>query len=111
MVPGQYDHRFTAGDDYQVTVTLSQNGTPVDTSTYTFSAQVREGYLPDGEIKATFTVSPVTGGCVLSLTGEQTRSLANRKRLVWDLQSVSGQVRTWLTGAVHVTPEVTDDGS
>jgi len=109
MTPGQYDHSFVAGDDYQVTITLSQGGTPVNTSAYTFSSQVREGYLPDGEIKATFTVTPITGGCVLSLTKTQTRALANRKRLVWDLQSASPDIRTWLTGAVRVMPEVTND--
>jgi hypothetical protein len=109
MKPGQYDHTFVAGDSYTVTVTLSQDGAPVDTSGYTWSAQIREGYLPDGIIKATFAVTPVTGGCTLSLTPTQTASLSPRKRLVWDLQSDSGPVRTWLTGSVQVIPEVTDD--
>jgi hypothetical protein len=109
MTPGQFDHRFVAGDDYQVTIVLSVNNQPIDTSGYTFRAQVREGYLPSSPLLVAFSVVPVTGGATISLTAEQTRLLGGRRQLVWDFQSESPQVRTWLTGSVYVTPEVTND--
>ena len=84
------------------------DGSPVDTSGYTFTAQIRDGYLPDGELVASFTVAPVTGGATLSLTASQTEGLVNYSRLYWDVQSSSPDVRTWLSGRVHVTPEVTE---
>jgi len=109
MQPGRYNHRFTAGDDYEVTVTLSQGGVPIDTTGYTFTAEIRQDYLPHGTLRGAFAVTPVAGGCRLNLTGAETRELGTFGRLVWDLQSDSGNVRTWLTGTVDVTPEVTDD--
>ena len=106
--PANYDIKLVAGDDYSITIKLLQDGTPIDTSAYTFTAQIRDGYLPDGTLVASFTVAPVTGGATLSLTSAQTEPLRNYSRLYWDVQSASPQVRTWLSGRVNVTPEVTE---
>lgn len=106
MKPGEYPHRFTAGDDYEVTIVIKQDGDPIDTQGFTFTAEIREGYLPHGKLIDAFTVTPVAGGARLNLTAAQTAAMAGR-RLVWDLQSASPIVRTWLTGSVNVGPEVT----
>lgn len=106
--PANYDIKLVAGDDYSITVRLLQDGSPIDTSAYTFSAQIRDGYLPDGELIASFGVAAITGGATLTLTDAQTKTLINRSRLYWDLQSTSPDIRTWLSGRVSVTPEVTE---
>jgi len=104
--PARYDIRLVAGDDYQITVRLLDNdGDPVDTSGYTFKAQIRSAPLPHGSLVAEFDVTPVTGGAELVLIADDTESL--RGDLVWDVQSESPDVRTWVTGAVIVMPEVT----
>lgn len=106
--PATYNIEVVAGDDYQITVKLLEDGSPIDTSSYTFTAQVRDGYLPEGNLVASFTVAPVTGGATLSLTSAQTESFINYNQLYWDVQSASPKVRTWLSGRVNVTPEVTE---
>jgi hypothetical protein len=109
MIAGRYDHQFTASDDYEATILLKQNGQLIDTSAYTFTAEIRTDYLPTGSLVESFTVTPVSGGCILSLTSAQTADLAQYSRLVWDLQSESPEVRTWITGAVKPRPHVTED--
>ena len=106
--PATYDIKLTAGDDYSITVKLLQDSTPIDTAGYTFTAQIRNGYLPDGQLINSFSVTPVSGGATLTLTAEQTSALVNQSRLYWDVQSSSPDVRTWLSGRVYVTPEVTE---
>lgn len=105
--PAKYDIKLTAGDDFQVTLRLLEDGDPIDTQGYTFSAQARSGYLPDTPLIVSFTVVPVTGGATLKLTSEQTRQLGQASRVFWDFQSSSPDVRTWLTGRVFVAQEVT----
>lgn len=105
--PAQYDIKLVAGDDYQITVRLLEDGDPIDSSSYTFSAQIRDGYLPDGELVESFAVTPVAGGATLKLTKTQTEALALQSRLYWDVQSASPEVRTWVSGRVYVTPQVT----
>mgnify|MGYP000131849077 CR=1 FL=1 len=106
--PANYDIKLVAGDDYQITVRLLDDGSPIDTNGYTFTAQVRDGYLPDGQLVQSFTVTPVSGGAKLSLSASQTSGLGLYSRLYWDVQSSSPDVRTWLSGRVYVTPEVTE---
>lgn len=106
--PANYDIKLMAGDDYQITIRLLDDGAPIDTAAYTFTAQIRDGYLPDGKLIQSFSVDPVDGGATLSLTSAQTEGLVNTSRLYWDVQSASPQVRTWLSGRVFVTPEVTE---
>ena len=105
--PANYDIKLVAGDDYQITIRLLDDGEPINTDGYTFSAQVRDGYLPNGAEIASFTVTPVSGGARLTLDSTDTAALAAQSRLYWDFQSVSPDVRTWLSGRVYVTPEVT----
>jgi hypothetical protein len=110
MRPGQYDHVFTAGDDYELTVTLTLGGQLVDTNGWIFRAEIREGYLPHGTLREAFQVEVIAGGCKLSLDAGQTRALQGFSRLVWDLQSEAPETRTWLTGSINLTPDVTNDG-
>ena len=107
-VPAEYDIRLQAGDDYKITVRLLEDGSPIDTSAYSFSAQIRDYYLPQGELVESFAIDPVSGGAVLSLTAEQTKSLPRNRGIVWDVQSESPDIRTWLSGRVTVSPEVTE---
>jgi hypothetical protein len=109
MIPGQYNHQFTAGDDYDATILIKENGVLIDTSAYTFQAEIRTDYLPTGTLVDSFTVTPVSGGCVLSLTSAETLALGEYSRLVWDLQSESPDVRTWITGVIKVRPHVTEE--
>ena len=106
--PATYNIEVVAGDDYQITVKLLEDGDPIDTSGYTFTAQVRDNYLPDGNLVASFGVSAVTGGATLSLTSAQTEAFVNYNKLYWDVQSASPKIRTWLSGKVNVTAEVTE---
>jgi len=103
--PARYDIRLVAGDDYEIRVRLLDDGQPIDTGGYTFAAQIRSAPLPNGALLAEFSVTPVTGGAILRLTSAQTEDL--RGDLVWDFQSASPLVRTWISGNVLVTPEVT----
>lgn len=103
----RYDIKLTAGDDFQMTVRLKSQGSLIDTDGYVFKAQARADYLPDAPLLVEFDVDPVPGGVVLSLTSEQTESLALLPRVVWDLQSESPLVRTWLSGRINVAREVT----
>lgn len=105
--PANYDIKLVAGDDYLITVKIPDDNTPIDTSNYTFKAQVRSGYLPNADLVAEFAVNPVSGGAELRLTDEQTKVFDNRTALRYDVQSTSPDIRTWLTGRVLVTPEVT----
>ena len=106
--PAKYDIKLTAGDDFETTVRLLEDGAPIDTQGYTFKAQARQGYLPNATLVVEFAVSPVAGGAKLSLTSEQTRTMRNASRLFYDVQSASPKIRTWLTGRVFVSPEVTE---
>ena len=106
--PANYDIKLVAGDDYQITVRLLDDGQPINSDGYVFSAHIRDGYLPDGQLIQAFSIADVEGGATLSLSSAQTASLANYSRLYWDIQSASPNVRTWLSGRVYVTPEVTE---
>jgi hypothetical protein len=105
--PAKYDIKLTAGDNFQVTLRLLEDGDPIDTQGYVFKAQARGGYLPEAPLLVDFAVTPVSGGAVLSLTPEQTREIGQASRVFWDFQSASPIVRTWLTGRVFVAQEVT----
>lgn len=104
----RYNIVTVAGDDLILPVRLlDADEQPIDTTGFVFTAQVRDGFLPDAALVESFTVSPIAGGAVISLTGEQTAPMVGRK-LFWDLQSDSGIIRTWLTGTFTANPEVTE---
>ena len=110
--PARYDIRLVAGDDWQVTVRLRDSDPDasegyIDTTGYTWAAQVRTAPLPRGTLVATMTATPISGGVILSLPAAITGGFAERRSLVYDLQSESPLTRTWLSGAILVTPEVT----
>jgi len=106
--PATYNIRLTAGDDFQMTVRLMDEGAPISTVGYTFKAQARRGYFPHGALLAEFTITPVTGGATISLTDTQTRALAGESNVVWDFQSASPDIRTWVGGSVLISQEVTE---
>jgi hypothetical protein len=106
-LPGKYDIKLTAGDDFQLTVRLLDDGDPIDTSAYTFKAEIRDSYLPSGTLFADFAVTPITGGAIISLTATQTTALQTIRKFVWDFQSASPLIRTWLSGDVIVQGQVT----
>lgn len=104
----RYNITTVAGDDLILPIRLlDENQDPIDTNGFVFRAQVRDAFLPEGELVASFAVENIAGGAVISLTGEQTAPMVGRK-LFWDFESDSGIVRTWLTGDFVANPEVTE---
>jgi hypothetical protein len=111
--PARYDIRLTAGDDWQITVRLRDSDPEssdgyIDTTGYTWAAEVRTAPLPRGTLVATMTATPIAGGVILALPASVTALFGERRTLVYDVQSSSPDVRTWLTGQILVTPEVTE---
>jgi hypothetical protein len=113
MIPGRYDLKIYRGDTYYgplITLPdLSPFGGPVDLTTATVTAQVRENEDAAGAL-AEFAVSmidPALRQIRLRLTPTQTAAIAVDKT-VWDMQvSDSGWVGTPLAGKVKAAGEVT----
>jgi len=97
------------GDDYRAMVNVTQNGTPVDLSTWSSpQAQIRKDVADnDTTVEATFTCSLAGSTVTLTLANTVTVGLAGC--YVWDLQvnTSIGERRTIARGPVHVTQEVT----
>lgn len=100
-----------AGDDFAATLTCAQNGTAVDVSGQTFTAQIRPA-PKSTTLTATFTVDDsdaVNGVLVLKLTNAVTDDI-EAGEYVWDLRGVdniSGDVLTAVAGTLDVVAPVT----
>lgn len=111
MAPAHYPISIYRGDDWGLTVTLTDAaGVPIDLTGWAVQAQIRRTF-DDTTPMATVTVTievAVAGIMSLSLTPAQTSVLANGG--VWDLQTTEpdgGRVRTVLAGPVIVAKDVT----
>ena len=103
------------GETFSILVTLLQttSNTPLDTTHYNITGQIRENYTTD-EIAATFGIAKVppftSGSCSVSLTEEQTSNLTQR-RYVYDILISSGSGtpvnRRILEGPFIVRPAAT----
>jgi hypothetical protein len=112
VLPAELKLAFVLGDEFNMSVDLSLNGTG-----YTWSAiiyEVSTAFLDgspvpgQGATAATFaieTVSAANGQMILSLTEAQTASLLTSKSYRWYFRGVSpgGVTRTYLSGTVTPT--------
>ncbi|MFZ2949454.1 MAG: hypothetical protein WA003_08205 [Desulfuromonadaceae bacterium] len=109
--PGIYDILMQAGEDYILTVTESNNGTPINLSGTTYAAQFRSAPAPAGIVFATysaFTNNPAAGNITVKLSKAQTLAQSGAAG-VWDLRrtDASGLVSYRLSGKCIVRPTVT----
>ena len=97
------------GDDIDwPTYTFTENGLPIDLSSYTWAAQWR--VTPDATDSITLTLDTgelALGKIGVSATASQTAQMTAQNG-VWDLQSTkAGVVRTWVFGATVSQKDVT----
>jgi len=102
--------RIYQGDDFMLTVRVSQSGSPINITGFVFAAEIRDGYADDAPVTETFTITidDAPGGILnISLTDLQTAAIdAGDYR--WDLQMTDGsETTTLLAGPVTVIPQVT----
>jgi hypothetical protein len=105
--PARFDLSAYAGDTFSVDIAIAQDGSPVDVTGWTFTAQVRAKRA--GAVAATFTVNvtdAAQGELTISLSGATTATLASG---VWDLNVAlpDGTVSTLVDGVITVTQDVT----
>jgi hypothetical protein len=111
-MPKNYDLYIYEGDSLRFTITVKDaNGMPVGLTGATAKADIKTGYA-DPTAVASFECSipdPETGVVSLYLSPATTGSLASGSPYIWDFQITEsgGDVRTYLTGDVIVTPQVT----
>lgn len=108
MRPGRRNLEITRGDDYAHTIEFVLAGVPVDMSSSSFAAQIRD--TPDAATAVAFDVDSsqlAAGVLVLSLPASKTRTLSASAS--WDLQQASpgARITTILKGLVSVGPDVT----
>jgi hypothetical protein len=112
-MPDITDFQIGQGETFKAKIQLmdrTDNNTPLDITSYTFSGQMRENYTTD-EIAAEFTFSKIepyaSGSVFIQLSPEQTAALTQRK-YVYDVKFASGSVtRRILEGTFTARPSVT----
>lgn len=117
-LPGDYPLTVYRGDtkDYTLEFTETTGGAAVNLSGWTWLAEVRSTRDEPDPVTATFTVDSsdaATGVLVVTLPAVESAKLvtdAGRATYYWDLQGTDGGVvKTWLTGKVKVTGDVSVD--
>jgi len=107
-LPAEVDVALYAGDDFEMTVKVSNaDGTPVDLTGTTAKSEIRANAAAT-VVLATFTVTAVDSSTFkLVLDGDVTAALP--ASAVWDLQvtDAASKVTTLAGGKVKVTAEVT----
>ena len=102
------------GDDREFTLTLTEDGAPMDLTgaTVRWTARVRAGDA-DTVIAKTSSAGiaiandPTTGVAVLTIDAADTSGFAGRRDLVWDVEVTrGGKTRTVLTGVLRVLVDV-----
>lgn len=109
-MPSNYDLSIYKGDAVKFTVTVKDsNGSAVDLTGYTAKASLKANYSDDSPVDFVCTISNAAGGVVSVYLSPSTSSSLSLSDYIWDFQLTepSGDVRTYLTGDVQVTPEVT----
>jgi hypothetical protein len=99
MAPAELDLVLRTGDTEQITLALTNSGTPVNIAGRSYAAQVRSTAL-SSTILATFScaITDAAGGIVVcTLSATQTASLTPTIA-VWDLQETNGTAVTTLVG-------------
>lgn len=96
------------GDDYTATINVTHNGTAVDLTGYTATAQLRKDVADnDSTIDATFTCTIDVSLITMTLAHTVTTTLAGCYG--WDLQLTDpdGKLMTIARGPCHVMQEYT----
>jgi hypothetical protein len=107
--PARQDLTWVRGDDYQVTLTMTTNGTTgINIGGWSaIAAQVRSTPNAVDEQPFAVTIVDQTNG-VVRLQMNATQSSAFPTTAVWDLQRVSsGALQTVVSGFVTCEPDVT----
>lgn len=110
--PGAYDIIMQAGEDFRLTMALKDsNGTAINLTGNTYSAQFRSAPAPAGVVFATYSASasaPASGQVTIKLSKAQTTNTSGKTGL-WDLKQTdaAGSVSYLLAGKVIVKPTVT----
>lgn len=114
MRPGTRNLSLYAGDTEKFNIAITAGGSPVDLTGWTGKAEIRPT-RGSATLIATFTTTisstPTDGTLVIALSKVQTAALPVGDSIgVWDLQMTApgGDVKTFLTGSVSVTQDVTD---
>lgn len=109
MLPGTLNIEMMDGDGYRNTLTFTDSDDDaLDLSSYTFSAQIRKN--PKAEDAVSFIIDDTdadTGVIVISLTGDQVRSLFHK--CMWDMEYVIGDSdpTTVLKGTITIYSDIT----
>lgn len=110
LAPGELPLRIQKANDYAIVVEfLDQDMVPIDSTGWTFDAQIRETY--QGALLATFSfdrIGLLDHQLRLSLTAAQT-DLIGEGTWPWDFIRTGGDtVRTLLAGVAVVVPNATE---
>jgi len=109
MAPAPMDIEITTGDTEQITVNLTNGGSPVNITGRSYAAQIRPSAL-SSTIIATFTctiTNAALGIVICSLSATETAALTP-VFAVWDLQETNGSaVTTLVSGKAIVSSDVT----
>lgn len=82
-------------------------GVPIDLTGRTFASEIRD---QAGNLKstATITVTPLTGSVLVKFPKTDTATMLPTDSMTWDLQqTMSGDVRTWVTGRFRIKIDIT----
>ena len=114
MRPGVRNLSLYAGDTEKFNIAITAGGLPVDLTGWTIKAEIRASRGAPTVIETftcTLSPTPEDGTLTISLSDTETAGLPIGAAIgVWDLQMTSptGDVKTFLTGSVEVTQDVTD---
>jgi hypothetical protein len=104
--------RIPQGADWKRTITVQQNGTPLDITNYKFSAEIRKraGLITTGTLMATFSVTITDGPAgefEIALAKADVDNLETGGQ--WDLfaEDSGGEVSRWFYGRVELELKVT----
>ena len=89
-----YNITVIEGADYAVSLTMTEDGLPVNLTGYSFEAQLRENFAEYAPVLGEFTrtvPSPATGEVVLSLSAATTQNMF----ATTDANRAHGQVGYW----------------
>lgn len=111
MPAGKYDLTIDQGSDFEISIAIEEDGSPMDGTNYYARASLRSKI--ESATSTNFTASITTGGVVtISLTNSETAAMTAGS-YVYDVEIFQGTapnetlVTRILQGKASVTPEVT----
>jgi hypothetical protein len=107
------DFRLVQGEGFSRAMTITSDGSAVNLTGYTITAEVRLTPTTGGSAAATFTTSitnAANGQFSISLTGTQTAALSDTGGIYYydlKLKPSGGEPRVYMTGRILVRARVT----